>query len=314
MERACTGADAGDRGQVSVTCNYQAFGLTLSLPFPCPVLCQAPEGSIPDVTVIDGQVPKELAAPHAGTPRWQAEPDRFLLRGGRRSGRFLVEGGSLVTLQRSRAAEDEILAFHFLDAVLAAVLRQRGLLVLHAGAAVFPATAAAIAFSGESGSGKSTTLAALLREGCLFLADDVTALRLCAHSQIEVLPGVPQMHLTEDAAEGLGQDISGLPRYAWRRMKAAVPAKDALAAGTHLLRTLFLLRVSDGRQVRLQTLTGGAKFAALQDCVFGPMLPQEHPSLFPLFAALVEQVAVVRVERPAGQWTVEAIVRAVCDG
>ena len=297
-----------------MTCNYQAYGLTLSLPFPCPVLSQAPAEAVPDVTVMDGQVPLALSAPHVQTPRWQAEPGRFLLRGGRRAGRFLVEGGRRVTLQRSRAAEDEMLAFYFLDSVLAAVLRQRGLLVLHAGAAANPGAASAVAISGESGAGKSTTLAALLREGCQFLADDVTAVRLGAHRQIDILPGVPQMHLTEDAAEGLGQDLSGLPRYPWRRMKAAVPAQNTMADGPVPLRALFHLQVGTGSQVHLRPLAGGAKFAALQDCIYGPMLPQEHPSLFPLFAALVEQVAVVRVERPAGRWTVEEVVQAVCAG
>ena len=293
-----------------MTYTYSIYGLTLRLPFPCPVLSLAPDDAAPDITVADGRVPRHLAAPLAEAPSWQAEPYRFLLRGGARAGRFLVEDGTRVTLERNPAAEDEMLCFHFLDAVLAAILRQRGWLVLHANAAVTPT--GAIAVSGESGAGKSTTLAALLQRGCTMLADDITVLRLGAAGCVEALPGVPQLHLTEEAAEGLGQDIVGLPRYRWRRMKAAVPIQ--IASTPAPLRALYLLRSSAQAELQIQTLIGAEKFAALQECVYGPLLPQEHPGQFPLFSAVTEQVTVFRLDRPAGRWSVDEIVEAVLNG
>lgn len=283
---------------------YTVYHLTFQTPFPCPVLPAAPPAAPPDVVVQDGIVPPQLAAPAMAGANWQAEPGRFLWRGGPRAGRFLVEAGDRVIVQRGPRAEEELLAFHFLDSVLAAVLRQRGLLVLHANAAVTPA-GPALAVSGDSGAGKSTTLAALLARGGAMLADDLTALRLGATGVVEVLPGVPQLHLCADAAEGLGQDISALPRYQWRRMKAAVPAAVSAAAP---LRALYLLRIGAGAEVRLNPLRGAAKFAAVQECVYGPLLPQEHPDLFRLFAALTDQVPVYRLERPAGLWTVDTLV------
>ena len=293
-----------------MTYTYSVYDLTLRVPFPCPPLAQAPEDATPDVVVSDGVVPRALVAPCAQDARWQAEPGRFLLRGGARAGRFLAEDGTRVTLERNPAAEDEMLAFHFLDSVLAAVLRQRGLLVLHANAAVAPR--GAIAVSGESGAGKSTTLAALLQRGCTMLADDITVLRLDAAGRVEALPGVPQLHLTEEAAEGLGQDISGLPRYQWRRMKAAVPIQIASAPAS--LRALYLLRSGPGPDLQIQTLTGAAKFAAVQECIYGPLLPREHPDQFPLFVAVTEQVAVFRLERPAGRWSVAEIAEVLLSG
>ena len=296
----------------TVPYTYTAYGLTLSVPFPCPLLALAPAGAMPDVNVADGAVPRTLAAPHAEGNMWQAEPGRFLFRGGNRAGRFLAEGGTCVMLERNPAAEDELLCFYFLDAVLAAILRQRGLLVLHANAAITPE--GAIAVSGESGAGKSTTLAALLQHDCAMLSDDITALRLGDDGQVQVLPGVPLLHLSEDAAAGLGHDITGLPRHQWRRMKAAIPTQAAMATQPARLRALYLLQTHTGDDLRVHTLTGAKKFAAMQTCVYGPLLPQEHPGQFPLLAAVAEKVAVFRIERPGALWAVREVMNVILNG
>ncbi|MBI5301185.1 MAG: hypothetical protein HY868_03540 [Chloroflexi bacterium] len=288
---------------------YTVYDLTIQTTFACPALPRAPRETTPDIIVTEGATPRELAAPVATGKIWQAEPGRFLWRGGARAGRFLVEGGTRVTLQRSPTAEDEMLALHFLDSVLAAILRQRGMLVLHANAAVTPA--GAVAISGESGAGKSTTLAALVARGCAMLTDDITALRLGHDGRVEALPGVPQLHLTEDAADGLGCDIVGLPRNKWRRMKAAVPAHRAMALEPAPLRALYLLQPRDGDGLRVQPLTGAEKFDVVQTCIYGPLLPQEHPGQFPLFAALVEQATVFRLERPTERWSVDDVVDTI---
>ena len=64
----------------------------------------------------------------------------------------------------------------------------------------------------------------------------------------------------------------------------------------------------------MSSLTGVEKFAALQECVYGPMLPDEHHGLFRLFSAAVEQVAVHRIIRPEGRWTVDEVAEVILDG
>jgi hypothetical protein len=282
---------------------YAAYGLAVRVPFPCPVLLET--DAEPDVVVEDGLVPSRLDAPLAGDRTWEAEPERFLVRGGRRAGRFLVEGGTRVTLERTPIAEDGLLAFHLLHSVLAAVLRHRGLLVLHANAAVTPSGAVVIA--GESGSGKSTALAALLARGCALLSDDVTALRPAAAGGVEVLPGVPHLHLTEESAAAVGQDISGLPRYPWRRTKATVPAHARMAGAPAPLHALYVLASHSGSDLRVSRLDGVEKFDAVRGCMYGPVLAGQHAGHFGPLAALAGEVTVVRAERPAGRWSVEEL-------
>jgi hypothetical protein len=223
----------------------------------------------------------------------------------------LAEGGTRVTLQRSPSAEDSLLAFFFLDTVLAALLLQRGMLVLHANAAVTPL--GAIAVSGLSGAGKSTTLAALLQRGCAMLTDDITALQLDQSGKVEALPGIPQIHLTEDSAAALGTDISDLPRFSWRRMKAAVPTRAAMSLHAAPLRALYLLQTYPQYNLDIRLLGGVQKFDTLQKCIFGPLLPEEHPGKFSLFAAVMDQVRIYLVQRPASRWSVDELVDRILE-
>lgn len=303
--------------EIVMAFTYTAYGLTLRTPFPCPALPAAPADVSPDVTVAYGAVPMKLSDAVAADDSWkmgycwQAAPGRFLLRAGLRSGRFLVEDGSRVIVERNPAGEDEMIVFHLLHSVMAAVMRQRGLLVLHATVAFTPA--GAVVLSGQSGAGKSTTLAALMQRGCAMIADDIAVICFGATGSVDVLPGVAQMHLWEDAAGRLGLDIAGLKPHPLRRRKAAVTAPIGVA-GPLPLRAIYLLERNSVVQLSVSSLTGASKFAALQDCVYGPMLPGEHPGQFRLFSAAAEQVAVHRIIRPEGRWTVDEVVEVILDG
>jgi hypothetical protein len=284
---------------------YQAYGLTIRVPFACPALTLADTNCIApavDVVVREGLVPRRLRAPQASEASWDAAPGLFLLRGGGRGGRFLVEAGA-VTFERNSGCEEAILARHFTDQVLAALLRHRGLLVLHANAVEVPG--GVIVIAGESGAGKSTTLATLRDRGGRMLSDDVTALRPGGtRGSVEVLPGAAQTHLAEDAAQGLGYTVDPAQLQPWRRMKAAIPTHDGMASRAARLRALYILRLSGGDDVVVTQANGGDKFRALQECMYGPMFAEEHPALFPLMSMVVETVPFFWLERPGGRWSV----------
>ncbi len=115
--------------------SYRAYGLTIQVPFACPALPIADSGGAADADIVvrERPVPRQLPAPQADETSWDAAPGSFLLRGGGRAGRFLVEAGA-VTFERASECDDAVLARYFTDQVLAAVLRHRGFLVLHANA------------------------------------------------------------------------------------------------------------------------------------------------------------------------------------
>lgn len=292
---------------------YKAYGLVLELPFPCPMLPPAPDGVKPDVTVKEGPVPLLLSAPVYEDQNWQIEPGRFLLRGGLLAGRFLVEYGQQITLERNPRAEDARLAVHFMASVLAVLLQQRGLLVLHANTALTPF--GAVAISGASGAGKTTTVAGLLKKGCTLLADDITVLqqKKCG-PLVEVIPGAPQLHLCEDTAKLFGYDITALPRYPWRRMKAAVPADEVMANEAAPLHSIYLLTPTVSHELRISALSGVDKFAALQECLYGPLIPKEQSGMFSLHAMVLETIDIFRIERPESSWSLDEIVETILHG
>jgi hypothetical protein len=289
-----------------------AFGLTFDLPFPCPGLVSATASATPDVTVVEGRVPRELGVTAIRGDGFDAEQGRFLLRGGRHSARFLIEDGTRVTIDRNPKCEDAIVAFQFTHSVMAALLHQRGCLVLHASAVLLDDGVAIV--TGESGAGKSTTLAALAARGYRALSDDVTALAIGSDGEIEVTAGLPWIHLCGDAAAMLAPEHNDLPREEWHRMKVAVPVAGCAGADRMLLRRWVTLAVGPGGELRTRYLSGTEKMAALLDGIFVPMSAGEHAQRHGLLRVLMERIGVLSIERPAGEWMVDRLVEAVLRG
>jgi hypothetical protein len=290
---------------------YSCYALTVRVPFRCRWLPAARASDRPDVVVSDGTVADRLDSPAATDVTFDAEPGRFLSRGGARAARFLVESGGRVTVDRADSADDETVAAQFLSQVLPAVMRQRGHVVLHADAVVLP-NAAAIAISGGSGAGKTTTTMALLARGAAHLADDAVVVQPASDGGVTALPGPGRLHLDDDAASRLGIDTGALPRYPLRQAKAVVEVPASARSATALV-ALFVINQHPGPDVRVRRVQGVDAFALIQDCIYGPLLSEEHARVFPLLASLADSVAVYVVDRPDNRWTAEEVAAAILD-
>jgi hypothetical protein len=84
-----------------------------------------------------------------------------------------------------------------------------------------------------------------------------------------------------------------------------------MASRAGRLRALYVLRQSRGDDVVVTEVSGGDKFHALQECIYGPMFTEEHPALFPLMSTVAAAVPFFRLERPAGRWSVSEVANAV---
>ena len=292
---------------------YKLYEIVLELPFPCRLLPLAPTGSAPDVIMSEGPVPRCLPDATAEGVGWQATAGRFLFQGTHQAGIFLIEGGEKITLQRNPAAVDDVLCSHLLASVIVTLLRQRGNQVLHAN--VIETPRGALAISGACGAGKSTTQAALLARGCRMVADDVAVLRLNEDSQVVALPGIPKMNLCDDTALTFGHDISRLQRNPLRSGKVLVQVDHGdMVTEPVVLDAIYLLSCHSGKELIVNPLIGAEKFMSLQDCIYGPQLPEEHPGMFPLVSTLAEQAKMFRIERPSGSDSVNNIVDAILYG
>lgn len=177
---------------------YKAYNLCIHSEIPIPELI--PSEGTPDVTLRFGQVdniPEEILA--------QGNCISGNLAG---IGKFLFRSGEEVIIQPEPGVEEHKLRMILPSSVMAVLLQQRGLLVLHASSVAI--NNQAVAFMGYSGWGKSTFAKSFHAQGNNILTDDVMAVQTSGASQL-VLPAFPQVKLLPDTAESFGYSNGSLP-------------------------------------------------------------------------------------------------------
>ncbi|TGT36486.1 serine kinase [Mesorhizobium sp. M8A.F.Ca.ET.165.01.1.1] len=177
---------------------YRAYGLIVASDVSLPELEPADPASA-DIEIAIGPIDMPKPSAEAAT-FFRFEPGRQYLAW-EAVGAFLISDARRIDVQPAPGVDDALLAFPLLGPVLALLLHQRGLLVLHASA--IAVTGRGAIFMGDKGAGKSTTASALIRAGHDLLTDDVVALDLANPNQPMIVPGFPQIKLAADAAAAI---------------------------------------------------------------------------------------------------------------
>ncbi|WEK00392.1 MAG: hypothetical protein P0Y59_01460 [Candidatus Sphingomonas phytovorans] len=288
---------------------HLAHGLVLSLPFACDELAAASPGAIPDVMICEGHVPPALDDARLRDATHEASPNAYLMRAGPGAGQFLAERGNRILFQRGPQCDEALFRHVLLNPMLAALLRQRDLLVLHASGVVSPD--GVVLICGDSGAGKSTTAAAMTRLGWPLHTDDVSALSLDRTEIIEVPAGARHVHLFEEASDALALDSRGLARNAWHRMKMAVPAFVEPVRPPRRLRRIVHLERGLVAAVRIERVTGRAKLPLLMHSVYGPYLVEAIAARAMLVSRALQSVEMLRITRPDTDWTMDRVLAAI---
>jgi hypothetical protein len=112
-------------------------------------------------------------------------------------------------------------ASYLLGPVFGLLLRLRGVTCLHASAVSIENRS--VVFVGAEGAGKSTTAAALAREGFGVISDDVAAL-VESPEGFRVMPAYPHLCLWQDSVEMLYGSSEALPRFStgWEKRRLAL--------------------------------------------------------------------------------------------
>jgi hypothetical protein len=184
--------------------SHFAYGLGIHSAFALPELVAAEAPCDVIVRWEDGQD----ACADAGDEQWYARlaPAEGMLFV-KDVGLFRVRDGREVAVTRAPGVDEDLIRLYLLGTVMAMLLYQRGLLVLHASTVAIDG--GAVAFMGESGRGKSSLAAALHDRGHAVVADDLTPVDLCAGVALAI-PGFPQLKLYAEVADALGRDRESL--------------------------------------------------------------------------------------------------------
>lgn len=241
---------------------YHLFGLNIvseiHLPGPKPAV------NVPDVTINYGTVPGRLVNPRISEKgevlSIQFGVGEFLLRVAGVAA-YYVAGGCRITVQPEPDVETERVLIFLTGSAIGALLYQRGLMVLHASAMMV--NGKCLAFTGDSGMGKSTLAAGLHRRGHAVLADDLCALSLDKGLPF-VSPGFSRLKLWGASLKKIGCPSRPLERVRWDdgRDKFFLPVDMGNAISVPL-NTVFVLETSENRQIDIVQIKGMEKIDAL---------------------------------------------------
>lgn len=290
--------------------HYGAYGLVFACERDLPLAAATP-GAVPDVGI--------TAALRGARRSPQPLPERELVRDGDDwSLRFRDTVGDWIdydynaasrTLKVAGSAQWEDAVPPLLGVVCAVLLSSMGRPLLHGAAMAWED--GAIGLLGDSGRGKSTLAAALIKEGGRLLSEDLLAVNRNG-AAFEVEPGYARISLLPDAREALGlmtSDAAGARRGTTKHWIEAPASTRAVE-----LRRLYLLAPPDpaapeGRAVPVSRLAAGP--ALVRQLYGAPWIRAVSEADLNFCAALAARVPVFTLSRPASLEAVAAFAAMV---
>jgi len=243
----------------------------------------------------EGPVPDALVDPLTVTPTYAISRDAFLLRLPMGLS-FHYRRGAGTVYARSASVSDKEVALFFDGSVYGAIAWLNGLVPLHA-SAVSDGTGIH-AFTGVSGEGKSTLVAALAGRGLTVCSDDVLVLDLADPTRIMAIPGHSRLKLWGDALGLTGN----------RSEDAVRPGIDKFYVADRMifdptplpLRRLYVLESVVNADTGIAPLNGAERFTALRSAYYRPQFCSVNAApaaYFETTARLSSAIAISRFNR-----------------
>lgn len=289
---------------------YHAYGLTIGSQLSLPELIEIPQAKVQvTVRLDDRPAPASItSAPH----EFRRTRDETLLFWSQ-VGSFRVRAGQEITFQPAAGADERLTHDALLGVVMGELLRQRGLLVLHASAVAVGDCI--VAFVGGKQWGKSTLAATLCARGHQLVADDVVAIEFLDDGRPTVVPAFPHLRMWPDAISSLGLDSEALPEVVWSG-KRYVEVNGNFRGSRGPLVGVFLLGAGDSPGIEpmtgaqsLTTLLGNSYAGRATQCCFQPA----ESSDFLKCAQLVRSALVYNLKYPRSLELLPTVAKMVED-
>ncbi len=292
---------------------YHIFGLDIesAIPLPAAPITGHSGKRLPDIVIQYGNPPDHLANPQSRGRHYQARPGEFLLHVDSVA-HYYVRDGRHIEVAPEPGVKDESVLIYLLGSAFGALLHQRNILVLHAGAIEIKGRS--VLFTGDSGIGKSTLAAGFHKRGYPFLADDVCAVGMI-NLQPAVIPGFPRLKLWADVLTKLEHNKDQLKSVRWTKgMDKYFLPVDPVHRSPVLLKSVFVLETAKSDEIKITRLTGADKINFIIKNTYrlqflnGLGGKEEH---FRQCAAVAAQTCVYRVVRPRTGFLLEELMDAL---
>lgn len=243
---------------------FYGYGLRIRSEFELPELAADLPGPV-DIDIRLGHVPDHLESVIASGVMFEAAQNLFLIKLPPLA-KFLLTGGHSVVVDPYPGIDFQSVRGIMLADAIPPLLRQRGLLVLHAAGVL--SQHGAVLVAGRSGAGKSTLMAELASRGHELISDDFSVVHAPSPGGFVVTPGLSRIKLWDDSARGLGLDVSGMRtvRPGAHRYFYELPSR---LVGDVPLAALFILDTHEGSSIVHERLTGQRAFQNVRNQIRG---------------------------------------------
>lgn len=219
--------------------SYFAYGLGVHSTIPLPEFIPAEVEC--DVLFYQGH-PDQIPMEARGKFSYLDVNEQQVIISGEGVGTFIITRGKEVCIIPEREVEHSRIRLNLVGVVMAFVLYQRGLLVLHA--ACNSMKGGAVGFIGESGFGKSSMAVALYLRGFSLLTDDVLAIETAGDFPIGYA-GFPQVKLDPESAVSLNIARDRLHELHSSQQKLGLRLATGFESSSLPLRCLYILGQGD---------------------------------------------------------------------
>lgn len=290
---------------------YEAFGFRIASEIHMPELSRrtaaddiGSSGPDPDIEIVVSELSELWRESKARHGRFNVENGNILFEIPELAIFCVQEGRRIIVSPAAGSNEDEI-RLYILGTCMGGLLMQRSILPLHGSAIEIDGMAYAVV--GESGAGKSTTSAALLRNGCRLLSDDVIAVSYRQGSQVPIVtPAYPQQKLWQESLDRFGDDSSGYRSLGLRETKFSVPVASRFLSTPLPLGGIFELVITDQPDIDLQLVGKLERLPLLYRHTFRHTLIHRlgmNEWHLGMTASIANELPIYRLARPVSRFT-----------
>jgi hypothetical protein len=242
---------------------YWGYGLRIESDFLLPELQVVKDEGKSDIIIKRAiSVPITLENATEKGVRFEASKEEFLLKIDNIA-RFHVKNGKEIIVQPFEASHEEDIRVFLLSSVFAALLDQRGYLVLNA--ACIEINGRAILFTGVSGVGKSTLAAAFRKRGYKILTDEICAIKISQKGIPIAIPAFPKLKIWEDSAEKLGEDINSLLPVRRNLKKYMIDVEEQFSKFPLPISIIYLLKSENNKEISVIEIKDSSKIDTITD-------------------------------------------------
>lgn len=224
--------------------------------------------------------------------------------------RFLIRHGREILIDPLRHADENSIRLFLYSIAFPRLLIQRNYFLLQ-GAAI-QIHGQNMAFLTHFGQGKSTLLAAFLQRQAHFINDDFCVF----NAKLELLPGIPYLHLREDTLKKLGQLSAAFKQVRASIPKWIVPVTSMPLFKPITLNSIYVMKPTAQSMFRTNRLLGLQKIQCINQYIYQPNIVKgSGKSLFYFQKSpeLAAQTSLTQIERPELTFKLDELVNHIME-